>query len=201
MCVCFGRLHILRMRLATEFVSASILPYNGCEMRRGAQALFCEVRVLTDCFQMSCVATEDAQRAMEAMESFFLLLGASIMQRKNSSIKARIEHPDGFQTVMSVRFRQTHEDGTGVVKFCVARATECCSTSSTTCSGISTWAAAFRPLPSGMARFYLAPSSCSAHRRRSTCHLSASTAVGRRGRLMRARTESISRYVADRHAC
>ena len=67
---------------------------------------------------MSCVTSEDARRAVEAAESFFMLLGAGIMQRKDLSIKALVEHPDGFQTVVSVKVHPMLEKGVVEVLRC-----------------------------------------------------------------------------------
>jgi len=46
--------------------------------------------------------TEDAPWIMEQVEAFFIELGARILKRKPASIKAKVSHPDGFCTNVSV---------------------------------------------------------------------------------------------------
>lgn len=85
----------------------------------GARALF-EARIVKHSIpaRMPCVTSEDARRAVDAAESFFMLLGAGIMQRKELSIKALVDHPDGFQTVVSVKASPMQENITMSVLRC-----------------------------------------------------------------------------------
>ena len=59
---------------------------------------------------MTCAANDDARRAMEAAELFFKLLGVGIMEQNELGITARVEHPDGFQTVVTVKVTPMQED-------------------------------------------------------------------------------------------
>ena len=59
---------------------------------------------------MSCAANDEARRAMDAAESFFKLLGAGILEQQELGLTALVEHPDGFQTVVSVKVSPMQEN-------------------------------------------------------------------------------------------
>jgi len=64
------------------------------------------------------LVAEDAPWIMEQVEAFFIELGARILKRKPGSIKAKVSHPDGFTTTVSVQYYADVDgvDGNNIVE-------------------------------------------------------------------------------------